>query len=106
MTVDKDPDLQSQAEVLAFLRDPASHGGIKPREIVTHISRIFLVGDRALKLKRAVKLPFVDFSELDTRIQTCRREVALNRRTIFSATKTQSKATWTVNRIQAGNGGL
>ncbi len=81
MTVDKDPDLQTQAEVLAFLRDPVSHGGIKPREIVTHISRIFLVGDRALKLKRAVKLPFVDFSELDTRIRTCRREVALNRRT-------------------------
>jgi uncharacterized protein len=81
MTEEKDPDLETQADVLAFLCDPASYGGVKPTEIVTHLSRIFLAGDRALKLKRAVKLPFVDFSELDTRLRTCRREVTLNRRT-------------------------
>jgi aminoglycoside phosphotransferase family enzyme len=31
------------------------------RQITTHASHIFLTGDRALKLKRAVKYPYLDF---------------------------------------------
>lgn len=49
--------------------------------IETHISRVFLTGDRAWKLKKAVALPYVDFSTLEKRRIACEREVALNRRT-------------------------
>lgn len=49
--------------------------------IETHISRVFLAGDRAWKLKKAVALPYVDFSTLEKRRIACEREVALNRRT-------------------------
>ncbi|THK39240.1 aminoglycoside phosphotransferase [Ensifer sp. MPMI2T] len=44
----------------------------------THISRIFLVGRRAFKMKRAVKLPYVDFSTASLRLDACRKEVELN----------------------------
>ncbi|HEX6960136.1 MAG TPA: AAA family ATPase [Ferrovibrio sp.] len=47
----------------------------------THISRIYLCGDRAWKLKKAVTLPYVDFASLQQRRAACEREVALNRRT-------------------------
>jgi aminoglycoside phosphotransferase family enzyme/predicted kinase len=47
----------------------------------THVSRIFLTGDRAWKLKKAVTLPYLDFSSLDQRRAACEREVELNRRT-------------------------
>lgn len=49
--------------------------------IETHISRVFLTGDRAWKLKKAVALPYVDFSTLEKRRIACKREVVLNRRT-------------------------
>lgn len=49
--------------------------------IETHISRVFLSGDRAWKLKKAVRFPYVDFSGLDQRHEACQREVDLNRRT-------------------------
>ncbi len=50
-------------------------------EIVqTHLSVVCLAGDLAYKLKKAVRLPFVDFSSLAARRATCREEVRLNRR--------------------------
>jgi aminoglycoside phosphotransferase family enzyme/predicted kinase len=49
--------------------------------IETHISRIFLCGDRALKMKRAVRLPYVDFSTAQLRLETCEKELELNSRT-------------------------
>ncbi len=51
------------------------------RVVDTHISRIFLVGDRAYKMKRAVTLPYLDFSSLAERQRAAAREVDLNRRT-------------------------
>ncbi|RST88079.1 aminoglycoside phosphotransferase [Aquibium carbonis] len=71
--------VEDQSPVVAFLSDPATHGATGPVETMeTHISRIFLVGDRAFKMKRAVKLPYVDFSTPDRRLEACRREVAFN----------------------------
>ncbi len=68
-----------QGETIAFLEDPASYGGSAPVErIETHISIIFLTGDRAYKLKKALKLPYVDFSTSHLREEACRAEVALN----------------------------
>lgn len=47
----------------------------------THVSRIFLTGDRAWKLKKALTLPYLDFATLQQRRAACEREVELNRRT-------------------------
>ncbi|MBP1852023.1 AAA family ATPase [Rhizobium halophytocola] len=70
-----------QRHAIAFLSDAASYGAAGAVEIIeTHISMIFLVGDRAFKLKRAVSLPYLDFSTFDLRRQTCEKEVALNGR--------------------------
>jgi hypothetical protein len=45
---------RGQREVIEFLSDPATHGGATVERVDTHISRIFLAGDRAWKLKRAL----------------------------------------------------
>ena len=46
----------------------------------THISILFFVADRVYKLKKPVKLSFLDYSDRATREQICHREVELNRR--------------------------
>lgn len=73
--------MDDQADVVAFLSDPATHGGAPVEVIETHISRIFLAGDRAWKMKRAVRLPYADFSTPALRLAACRAELDLNRRT-------------------------
>lgn len=74
---------EDQRDVIAFLADPSSYGaGIEQVETVeTHVSLVFLAGERAYKLKRAVKLPYLDFSTAERRRQACEAELALNRRT-------------------------
>lgn len=63
-----------QEEVAAFLR------GLAGREpIETHISAVFVGADTVFKLKKAVRLPFLDFSTLEARERFARRELALNR---------------------------
>jgi aminoglycoside phosphotransferase family enzyme/predicted kinase len=42
---------------------------------------VFLAGERAFKLKRSVKLAFLDFSTIELREQACQVELELNRRT-------------------------
>jgi hypothetical protein len=76
--------VESQAEAIAFLTDPASHGfsGMRVSTIGTHISLVVLAGNRAYKLKRAVRLPYVDFSTAERRLSFCERELLLNRRTV------------------------
>jgi aminoglycoside phosphotransferase family enzyme len=46
----------------------------------THMSFVFLAGDRVYKLKKPVWFPYLDFSSLDRREAACRAELALNRR--------------------------
>jgi uncharacterized protein len=46
----------------------------------THISRVLLRGARAYKLKKPLRLPFLDYSSLERRHELCREEVRLNRR--------------------------
>ena len=72
---------QDQTAVIAFLADPASHGGAAVERIDTHASIVFLAGDRAFKLKRAVRFSYLDYSTLALREEVCRAELALNRRT-------------------------
>ncbi|CAA7614429.1 bifunctional aminoglycoside phosphotransferase/ATP-binding protein [Magnetospirillum sp. SS-4] len=72
--------METQAEAVAFLSDPASHGGAAVQRIDTHISAVFLAGDRAFKLKKAVWLPFLDFTALAARKAACDAEFEINRR--------------------------
>src|SRR5262245_30875724 len=68
-----------QEPVHAFLADPATFG--QPvRRIDTHAATAFLAGERALKVKRAVRFPFLDYSTLERRRFYCKREVEVNRR--------------------------
>ncbi len=70
----------AQQDVLAFLADPATYGGgaEKVRRIDTHAASVFLAGDRALKVKRAVRFPFLDFSTLEKRKRACAAEIEVN----------------------------
>jgi aminoglycoside phosphotransferase family enzyme/predicted kinase len=72
--------MDSQAEVLDFLADPATHGGAAVERIDTHISAVFLAGERVFKLKRALRLSFLDFTDLAARKAACDAEYAINRR--------------------------
>jgi len=49
--------------------------------VETHISVVWLAGDYAYKLKKAVRLPFLDFSTLERRRHFLAEELRLNRRT-------------------------
>jgi len=80
MDADSPGAADPQAETCALLGDAASHGGVRPERIDTHISTVFLAGDRAYKLKKAVKLPFLDFSTVAARLAACRAELEINRR--------------------------
>ena len=56
-------------------------GGIDAVEVhQTHISAVFLAGSLVYKLKKPVKLGFVDYSTLERRRHFCEEEVRLNRR--------------------------
>lgn len=45
----------------------------------THISAVFVGGELALKIKKPVKLPFLDFSSIERRRFYCEEEVRINR---------------------------
>ncbi len=69
-----------QADAIAFLESGDAFGGERPRRIDTHAASIFLVADRAWKLKRAVKFDYLDFSTADKRRAALEIELRLNRR--------------------------
>ena len=62
----------------AYPHDASAAAGIEP--VQTHLSHVFLTGERVYKLRKAVKLSFVDFSARAARNADCLREVSLNRR--------------------------
>src|SRR3954453_1507603 len=62
-----------QAEAADFLRRLA---GAEPVE--THISLVFVGPDTVWKLKKAVRLSFLDFTDADSRRRYAERELALN----------------------------
>ena len=70
-----------QEEVISRLAKGEALGGCAPERIDTHISVVFLTADRAYKLKRAVKLSYLDYASLAARQQYCEAEIAINRRT-------------------------
>ena len=71
------PD-RDQDAVLAFLGSGVKDGTTK--RVDTHISIVFLEPHRVLKIKRALRLPFLDYSTLDKRKRACEDEIDINRR--------------------------
>ena len=64
-----------QQETIAFLR------GLAPcTQITTHCSHVFVYSERVLKLKRALRYAYLDFSTPQKRLADCERELAINRR--------------------------
>src|SRR5215208_1765449 len=57
---------------------PGRPGPVEVRE--THISWVFVAGDRAYKLKKPVRLPFLDYGTVERRREMCDEEIRLNRR--------------------------
>ena len=63
---------EDQSEAIAFLGEGAEH-------IETHAAHVFLKGELALKLKKAVKLPYLDFSTRSLRKSAVEQELKINR---------------------------
>ena len=67
--------------IRALLRPDAYGHAVEAVELVeTHISWVLLTGAFAYKLKKPIKLPFLDFSTLERRKRFCDEELRLNRR--------------------------
>lgn len=64
-------------EVLAFLKGLAGAGA---EVVTTHVSQVVIGRDVVFKLKKPVRLPYLDFSTPERRLAFCEREYALNRR--------------------------
>lgn len=68
--------IEDQSETVAFLE-----AELKPeRKIDTHGAVVFLCRERAYKLKRAVKFPYMDFSTERRRAEMCAAEIDVNQR--------------------------
>jgi hypothetical protein len=68
--------VEDQSGTIAFLE-----AELKPeRRIDTHGAVVFLCRERAYKLKRAVKFPYMDFSTEGRRAAMCAAEIDVNRR--------------------------
>lgn len=68
-----------QDAVMKLLGRPSTFGGDAVKRIDTHAASVFLGGERALKVKRAVRFPFLDYSTLDKRKAACEAEIAVNK---------------------------
>ena len=72
---------EDQTDVVGFLSSPSTYDGGHVERIDTHSAIVFLVGERAYKLKRAVRFDYLDFSTAERRRAMCDAELRLNRRT-------------------------
>ena len=74
---------RATARLVEALRDPIRfpHPTSRVRVIETHVSYIVLTGSRAYKIKKPLRLDFLDFTSLASRRRACEDELRLNRRT-------------------------
>lgn len=72
---------EDQSAVVEFLSSAIAHGGAAVERIDTHTSILFLAGERAWKLKRAVRYDYLDYSTAARRRAMGEAEVRINRRT-------------------------
>jgi uncharacterized protein len=73
-------DAAVQQAVTRFLSRPDSypHEAAAISQIETHAAIVFLAGEFAYKLKRAIKLPYLDFSTIEKRRAALQRELEIN----------------------------
>ncbi|WOJ89722.1 hypothetical protein RZS28_18400 [Methylocapsa polymorpha] len=72
----------SLEEKVEFLQSPEAYYP-RPAEVAaeeTHMSWVFLAGERVHKLKKPVRHSFLDFRSIEAREKDCREELRLNRR--------------------------
>lgn len=77
---DQEPAL---ADKVAFLSRSSAYALARGETVAlreTHMSCVFLAGDKVYKLKKPVRFPYLDFSTLARRESACRAELTLNRR--------------------------
>ncbi len=67
-------EMTAQERVFQMLTE---HPGVT--RIDTHAASVFLDAKRALKIKRAVRFPFLDYSTLEKRKAACEEEIRINR---------------------------
>lgn len=77
MSIERDP-WHRAPPLPSPVRELRSLLGAELRE--THISWVLLAGETAYKLKKPVRLPFLDYGTLERRRALCHEEVRLNRR--------------------------
>jgi aminoglycoside phosphotransferase family enzyme len=66
---------------VAFLSSAAAYCGVDVVDVrETHMAWVFLAGERAYKLKKPVRYPFLDYGSIEARRRICGEEVRLNRR--------------------------
>lgn len=72
----------TQEELVEQLSRPEAYPHRPPSvELVqTHISLVFLAGERVFKVKKPIDLGFLDYSSLERRRTFCEEEIRLNRR--------------------------
>lgn len=78
--MDDDLLATARARMVALRAALTAPGVAPPRLIETHISWILLTDGDAWKLKKPVRLPFIDMSTLAARVHACGEELRLNRR--------------------------
>ena len=66
--------------VAEALRRRFERQGVAVQVVETHISWVLLAGQFAYKIKKPVRLGFLDFSRLEARRHFCEEELRLNRR--------------------------
>ena len=95
------PATDDQTAVIDFLSRPGSYpdGVTAVETITTHASVIFLAGNHAYKLKRAVKYSYLDYTTVEDRQRACAAELTLNRRTAPSL----YLDTWPIVRSPGGD---
>ncbi len=78
-------DPAAQAAFAIAMQDPAAFAALHPVTgpvtcIETHVSWVFLTGSFAYKVKKPVRLSFIDYSTAERRAAMCHEELRLNRR--------------------------
>jgi uncharacterized protein len=95
------------ADEVAFLGRPEAYPH-PAREVIckqTHMSWVFLAGDKAYKLKKPVRFPYLDYSTLEKREAACRAELTLNRRLAPNVYETVLPLTQSPHGLSLGGAG-
>lgn len=81
MTTPLCDEVVTTEQKVRFLSSTHAYAGqLAVHVIETHMSWVFLAGERVYKFKKPVRYPFLDFSTLDRRRRHCADELRLNRR--------------------------